>query len=167
MLKHRVTEVMTRAGREMNTHGHQDDNSTGCSTMLPVQWHTLHNILFIKYRFTSHLWVVNSINQGGLYLTVTADANNNQKRSNKNCQWKNESNLTQKEQVCHNASWDFHCGQSVLSIPKQAVLLALWLLSCHPMSNREEEGAGTETVTSGLINASYPVLGSHNFKCKL
>lgn len=61
----------------MNTHRRQDDNNTGCSTMLPVQWHTLQNILFIKYRFTSYLQMVNSINLGGLYLTGTADANNN------------------------------------------------------------------------------------------
>lgn len=77
MLKDKVTEVMTRSRREKSTHRRQDDNITGCSTMLPVQWHTLHNILFFKYRFTSHLWMVNSIGLGGLYLTVTADANNN------------------------------------------------------------------------------------------
>lgn len=49
----------------------------------------------------------------------------------------------------------FHCGQSILSVPKQAVLLALWFLSCHPMSNNEEEGAGTETVKSELIMVNH------------
>lgn len=35
----------------------------------------------------------------------------------------------------------FHYAQSFLSIPKQAVLLALTFLSGHPISNSDKEGA--------------------------
>lgn len=48
----------------------------------------------------------------------------------------------------------FHCGQSLLNIPKQAVLLALWFLSCHPMSNSEEV-PGTKAVKSELIMVNH------------